>query len=299
MSIYDVSVIGTATNQIAFNGTTLPIYRVISRAPQSRQLRQEDIPIPFEGGITDYLTLEGGSAYVIEGIMYPGSEQDYDNGLAVLRKLASLDIEQADTASDDGYVPYVFTEFNQTKQVFLKVLYVNAPEDTRKGLVQPFQLVCKIKDPTIFSGVSYLATTQGSDPTTGGGSALLPHTLPMLLGASLYSSSSVATNNGDLDGFPTSIQVFGPINNPTITNALTGEFITLNANVSFGSILTIAYDKDSLSVDVDGVPALSNITASSTFFKLKPGANNITLTGSAFSSGAYVEVAYYSTWPLS
>jgi hypothetical protein len=73
----------------------------------------------------------------------------------------------------------------------------------------------------------------------------------------------------------------------------------VSKNVADGSILTIAYDKDSLSVDVDGVSALNDVTSASTFFKLNPGGNNITLTGTAFSSGAYVEVTYYSTWPLS
>jgi hypothetical protein len=159
MSIYRTSSLGTASNKITFNGTTFPIYRVVSRAPQQRQIRDLDIAIPFESGITDFQTLEGSSAYIISGIMYPSNEAIYDSGLAALRKLASLDIEQADTASDYGYVPYVFTEYTQSKQIFLKVKYVDVPESTRKGLVQPFRLVCKIKDPTIFSSSTALATT--------------------------------------------------------------------------------------------------------------------------------------------
>jgi hypothetical protein len=299
MSIFDVSTIGTAANKITFNGNTFPLYRVISRAPQQRQLRDMDIPIPFEDGITDFQTLEGSSAYIIQGTMYPGDEQSYDQGLAALRKLASLDIEQSDVSSDAGYVPYIYTEYAQNKQIFLKVLYVDLPESTRKGLVQPFRLVCKVKDPTIFSATASLASTQSSDPTLSGGSALFPFSFPVLFGASTYSTSSIATNNGDLDGFPTSIKVYGPINTPTITNGRTGEYITVNVNISSGSVLTIAYDKDSLSVDVDGVSKTNKVTANSTYFKLKPGGNPLTLTGTTFSSGAYLEVAYYSTWPLS
>lgn len=299
MSIYDVSTIGEADNQITFNGTTFPLYRVISRAPQSRQLRQLDIPIPFEDGITDFLTLEGSSAYIIQGVMYPGSETDYDNGLAALRKLSSLDIEQNDVSADEGYVPYVYTEAAQNKQIFLKVLYVDAPESTRKGLVQPFRLVCKVKDPTIYSANSYLATTINSNPSISGGSALLPTTLPTLLGASTYSSSSIATNGGDLDGYPIYIKVHGAVNTPTITNGRTGEYITVNNNIAFGSVLTITYDKDSLSVDIDGVQVLNQVTVGSTFFKIKPGGNPISLTGSSYGTGAYLEMAYYSTWPLS
>lgn len=299
MSIYGSSSLGTDTNKITFNGTTYPIYRVQSRAPQSRQIRDLDLPIPFESGVSDFETLEGGSAYVLQGTMYPGNESDYDSGIAALRKVASLDVSQDDNDADDGYVPYVFQELARNKKINLKVLYVDVPESTRKGLVQPFRLVCKVKDPTIFSENVSVATTLGSDPTTSDGTALFPFEFPILFGASTYSTSSVAQNDGDLPGYPVSIKVYGPIQTPTITNTTTGEYITVNTNVADGSILTIAYDKDSLTADVDGVSVLNDVTTASTFFKLQPGGNNITLTGSAFSSGAYVDVTYYSTWPLS
>ena len=109
----------------------------------------------------------------------------------------------------------------------------------------------------------------------------------------------MATNNGDLPGYPTNIKVYGPINTPTITNSRTGEFITVDYNVADGSVLTIAYDSNSLTVDVDGTSVLNKVTSTSTYFKLKPGGNNITLDGTTFSSGAYVVVTYRSTWPLS
>lgn len=300
MSIFDTSTLGVADNQVTFNGISYPIYRLESRAPRQRQIRQLDIPIPFEDGVTDFQTLEGSSAYVLSGIMYPGDENSYDIGLAALRKLASLNIEQNDNSADDGYVPYVYQEATRSKQIFMKVLYVDLPETTGKGLVQPFQLICKVSDPTIFSSTTAVATTQGSDPTTNGGTAKFPFGFPVLFGASVYSTSSVATNAGDLPGYPISIKVHGAINTPTITNAATGEYITVNTNVANGSILTIAYDKNELTVDVDGVSVLNQVTAASSFFKLQPGGNNITLTGSSFSSGAYVVLTYYSGyWPLS
>ena len=480
MSIFDTSTLGASDNQITFNGTAYPIYRVVSRAPQKRQLRELDIPIPFEDGVDDFQTLEGSAAYVIEGVMYPGSEIDYDNGIAALRKLASLDIEQADNFADTGYVPYVYTEATQNKQIFLKVLYVDVPETTRKGLVQPFKLVCKIKDPTIFSTATSVASTQAGNPIlqqtitnlitnpsfetgttncsayngstiaqssaqaylgtyslaatttsgsnkgvqygfqavsasttytysayvyvtngqsfsvevdqynggsfvsqtntsatgTGGwqrvsfsfttasnitqvlifiylnasttfyvdahmlqtgsaassyfdgsstsnaattyawtgtanaststasvyilGSSAFPFQFPVLYSASIYAFSSVASNIGDLDGYPTSIKVYGPVNTPTVTNTKTGEYITVSTNVAANSILTIAYDKDSLSVDVDGVSVLNKVSATSTYFKLKPGGNVINLTGQTVNSNSYATVSYYNGyWPLS
>jgi hypothetical protein len=299
MSIYDVSYLGTASNRITFNGTTLPIYRVVSRAPQRRQIRDLDIPIPFESGMSDFQTLEGGSAYIIEGIMYPGNETDYDNGLAALRKVASLDVEQADVGADTGYVPYIYTEATGNKQVFVKVLYVDLPESTRKGLVQPFRLVCKVKDPTIFSASAKTASTQGTDPTTLGGSAIFSFAFPIVYGASRFSVSNVATNSGDLPAYPSSIYVYGPVNNPIITNVTTGEYISVSTNLSTSSdVLLITYDKDSLSVTKNGVSILNSVASATTFFKLRPGANSITLTGT-LSSGAYCVVNYFDTWPLS
>lgn len=302
MAIYDAGYIGTSTNRVLINsfGTT-PLYRLISRAPQRRQVRELDIPVPFEMGISDFETLLGQYAYVLDGIMYPGSESEYDSGLRALRKLASLEIAQADNNSDDGYVPYVWTEFGSAqKQVFVKVMYVQIIEDTRKGLVQPFRLVCKIKDPTIYGLTLKTASTENSDPTTSSGTAIFPFQFPVIFGASTYSVSSNAINSGDLPTYPVSITVVGPVNKPKISNVTTGEYIEVDVNLASSSnILRINYDKDSLSVEVDGVSVLDEVSESSTYFKIQPGGNDISLTGLSIGSGAYVELTFRDAWPLS
>jgi len=300
MSIYDSSAIGTSANKVEFNTTSFPVFRVVSRRPQQRQTRELDIPVPFESGISDFETLIGQTAYIIEGIMYPGGESEYDSGLAQLRKLSSLEISQDDNLSDGGYVPYVFTEFERDKQIFMKVKYVDIPENTRKGLVQPFRLVCKVKDPTIFGTTLKVADTSSSDPTTATGTAIYPFTYPIVFGASTYSVSNVALNAGDLPAYPVSIVVRGPVNSPKITNSTTGEFIQVSTNLATTSnFLRINYDKDTLSVEADGVSVQDAVTDASTFFKIQPGGNIITLTGSSIGSGAYVQLSYYDAWPLS
>jgi hypothetical protein len=302
MSIYDSSYIGTSSNRINFNDYTgnTPVYRLISRAPQRRSIRELDIPIPFENGISDFETLTGQYAYIIEGIMYPGSESDYDRGLSALRKLASLELSQDDITSDSGYVPYSWTEFVTNKQVFLKVLYVDIREDTRKGLVQPFRLVCKIKDPTIFSETLLVASTGEGFFTTASGSALYPFEYPILYGASTGSSTSDANNTGDLPTYPVSINIYGPVNRPKLTNQKTGEFIEIDVNLTaVTNQLVISYDKDSLKVERDGTSVLNKVTSASTFWKLRPGENTIKLEGASISGDAYATVSYYSAWPLS
>lgn len=300
MSIYDTSTLGTDTNQIIFNqNTTFPVFRVISRTPQRRQIRELDIPVPFENGISDFETLIGQTAYVIEGIMYPGGESQYDAGLRKLRKLASLDISQDDVLSDDGYVPYVFEEFNTTKQIFMKVLYVDVPENTRKGLVQPFRLVCKIKDPTIYGGTLKVADTSPASFTVATGTGILPASLPLIFGASTSSVSAGANNDGDVAVYPVAISIHGPVNVPKITNTTTGEFIQVSTNLSTtGHTLTISYDKDSLRVENNGVSVLNAVSTASTWLKLQPGPNVFTLTGSSISDDAYATVSYYDGFGL-
>lgn len=300
MSIFLPSQIGTDTNQIVFNDfTASPVYRIQTRQPQRRQIRELDLPIPYESGISDFETLIGQTAYVIEGTMYPGSESEHAAGMARLRKVASVDIAQDDNLSDNGYVPYQWDEFSTTKLLYVKVMYVQLLESTRQGLVQPFRLICKVKDPTIYGSTDKLASTEQASPSTTVGTALYSFAYPIIYGASTYSVTADAANDGDKATYPASIVVYGPVNSPKITNGQTGEYIEVATNVGANEILRITYDADTLSVTLDGISKLHLVTSTSTFFKLQPGSNPITLTGSSISTGAYAEVNFKDAWPLS
>lgn len=302
MSIYEVSTLGTADNQITFNNyTEFPIYRVQARAPQARLIRDLDIPIPFESGISDFQTLVGKMAYVIEGKMYPSGEADYSTGLAALRKLANLEVQQNDNNSDFGYVPYIFSDNGtNNRQIFLKVLYVDIREDTKQGLIQPFKLVCKIKDPTIYGYPIKSASTEGTAVEGGAGAAVFPFSFPVVFGASTFSVTASANNAGTLPVFPASLVIVGPVNVPRITNVTTGEYIEVDENLATGSaVLTITYDKDTLTVELNGDSVLGSVSSGSTFFKLQSGENQIELSGTSIGDDAYVEVNFYDGYALS
>lgn len=302
MSIYTPAKLGVSDNQILFNNYTVdPVYRTTARAPSRWQIRQQDLPVPFESGSNDFETLIGESAYIISGKMYPSSETAYDSGLNALRTVASLDVEQADASTDNGYVPFTWGDSsgNFSKQVFVKPLYVQLAETTQQGFVQPFTIYCKVKDPTIFSGAIKTATTQSANFSQTTGSAAFAVTFPVIFGSTLFTVSSTAQNNGTLAGYPASIVVHGPVNVPRITNGATGEYIEVNTNMTSSSdILTITYDKDTFSIDVNGVSKVQNLSTASTLFKIKPGANVISLTGSSVSTNAYAVVNFYDTYPL-
>jgi hypothetical protein len=307
MSIYAKATLGYADNLITFNDTTTdPYYRADARAPQKYQIREQDIPIPFESGIADFRTLVGQTIYVIEGTMYPSSETSYDTGLAKLRQVSDLDINQTDTYSaslfsNDGYVPYIWGDNSGDldKQLFVKPLYVMAAETTKQGFVTPFKILCKVKDPTIYGATLKTASTADGTPGDTTGSAVYPFTYPIAYGATYYTVSATATNNGTSSVYPQSIDVFGPVTDPVITNGATGEFIKVTATLNSSTDhLQIQYGKDYLAVTLNGTSIINDVSTDSTYFKVKPGGNGISLTGTSISSGSYATVNYYDGYSL-
>lgn len=300
MILFDTFTLGTTANKISFNDDTAsPYYRVKTYVPSRRQLEEFDIKLPEGTGDADYQTFIGKTYLIISGTMYPDDEASHDTGMKALRKLASLDIEQADANSDQGYVPMDFTEYDGiNKRINLKVLYVDLPQSTRAGLKQDFRLLCKIKYPVIVSQAT-TSLTLGSSTATTSGSSNLPWTLPLALGLTTYTSNGTATNAGDLGAYPT-ITINGPITTPRITNSTSGEYIELGISLNTSSdTAIITYDQDTLSITQAGSSVLNTLTSGSTFFKIKSGANTLTLTGATVGSGAFATVAFQSTWPLS
>ena len=303
MSIYSRATLGEPDNQIVFNDYTInPVYRSQSRMPQKYQLREEDVPVPFHSGISDFLTLIGETVYIIQGVMYPADEASYDSGLAALRTVSSLDFQQTDPfAVDEGYVPYIWGDAsgNLTKQIFMKVLYCMAKEDTQQGFVQPFQLVCKIKDPTIYGGTLKTASTAQANPTTSTGAAVYSFTYPIVYGSQLFTVSANANNIGSISSYPQSITIYGPVTTPTITNTKTGEYIKVNVTLnSTSDQLIIQYSLDSLAVTLNGVNQVKNVATGSTYFQVHPGINTIQLSGASVGTGAYAVMNFYDSYPL-
>jgi hypothetical protein len=307
MSIFTRATLGYSDNMVVFNDYSLPvIYRSITRIPQKYQVRQQDIPIPFESGVSDFSTLLGEANYIIQGKMYPSGEDTYDTGLAALRDVANLDLEQSDANigivnTDDGYVPYIWGDASGdlTKQIFMKPLYVMAAENTRQGFVLPFTIYCKVKDPTIYGGTLKTASTINGTPGGTTGSAAYPFTYPVAFGATYYTVSATATNNGTIPSYPQSIDVYGPVTSPKITNGATGEFLNVNVTLNSSSDhLQIQYAKDYLSVTLNGVSVLNKVSSDSTYFKIHKGGNGISLTGTSISSGSYCTVTYYDAYSL-
>lgn len=301
MSIYDIATLGESDNQVTFNDYTAdPVFRALARSANKFQIRQQDLPVPFESGSSDFLTLLGDTSYIIQGKMYPGSEQSYDNGLAILRSVCSLTLNQADILSDDGYVPYVWGNASYNQQIFMKPLYVEISETTQQGFVQPFTILAKIIDPTIYSANVNIASTGQAAPTTSSGSAAYAFTYPVLYGSTIYNVSADCNNIGTVPVYPISVIVNGPITNPTVTNVTTGEYITVNVTLnSTSDQLNIIYNATTQEITLNGVNVANSLGSGSTLFKIPPGTSTIQLSGSSVGTGAVAEVEFYSGWALS
>jgi hypothetical protein len=301
VSIFRTSTLGTTTNQVTFNLLgTYPYFRLTTRQPTRREIVEFDIKLPETTGDADFQTLIGKTYLVLAGTMYAGSgETAYDLGRKALRKVSSLIIQQADSDSDQGYVPYKWSESDGfDKQLFVKVLYVDLPESSRNGLKQPFRILCKIKYPVIF-GQTAITANLGSSTATTSGSSNLPFTLPRAIGLTTYSSTGAMDNVGDTPTYP-SFTVLGPISNPKITNTTTGEYIQVNVNLATSSdSLIIIYDQDTLSITQAGNSVLSSLATGSTLFKLVAGVNNLALSGATVGTGAYATAAALPAWALS
>jgi hypothetical protein len=289
-----------------------------ARTPTKRELREFDIDLPESSGVADFETFIGKEYLILAGTMYPGSgdEVDFWSGRRALKKLASLEYEQNDPNSDQGYVPYSWIE-DIPKQLFVKVLYVNVPEQTSLGIVQPFSILCKIKYPVVFSvtpvqadmliGVSTSVSAgmhiPAQIPAQIGSSTqaigVVPFIVPVILGATPGTASVLLNNYGDLASYPTFV-INGPIFNPKITNNSTGEYIGLNINLGAGQSAIIQYDQDSApSLSANGINVYGDLTQGSTLFKIKPGNVALTLTGSSVGQGANASVSFSPAYPYS
>lgn len=302
MSIYTEATLGETDNQVTFNdfsGASDPVFRVLARAPQKFQIRQQDLPVPFESGDNDFLTLLGEVVYILSGKMYPSSESAYDAGLAALRSVSSLDLNQADVSSVNGYVPYVWGDFSNQKVLFLKPLYCQLAETTAQGFVQPFTIYCKVIDPTIYVNSLQTASTSASSPSTTTGSADYPFTYPVVYGSTLFTVTATALNIGTIPVYPVTIIVKGPVTNPVVTNSATGEYIEVDVTLnSTSDQLNISYNETTLDINLNGTNVINKLTSGSTLFKIHPGSQTITLSGNSVGIGALAQVQYRSGYPL-
>lgn len=184
--------------------------------------------------------------------------------------------------------------WSEERQLTGRVTRVGFPVDLNYSFhridAMPVEIICA--DPNIYSSTQH-SHALGLTGTIGG------LTFPVTFPAVFYSTSGnswTTTNAGNTVSRPV-FTITGPIRNPRIENATTGEYIRLNLNV--GPTDTLVIDMNTGVVTLNGTTSrVSAIAHGSSWWGLQPGvANTITLTSDDSSAVAgTVTVSYRDAW---
>lgn len=106
--------------------------------------------------------------------------------------------------------------------------------------------------------------------------------------------SVVINNAGNLPSYPV-ITIRGAVDNPTVTNQTTGQFMSLaSLNLEAGESVTI--DMKNRTIRVGTQNLFSTKTVNSTFWTLASGNNTILFTDTGYSATAQMTIRYRSAW---
>ena len=122
----------------------------------------------------------------------------------------------------------------------------------------------------------------------------LPVTLPAGFPGSVPPIASAVTcvNAGTIETRPV-ITVTGPIGDPSIVNAATGQAITFTG-LTMGASDQLVISTDARQAFLDGVFTPADV--SSSWWTMNPGETQVYLTGDAFSGGATLTCQWSSAW---
>jgi hypothetical protein len=183
-------------------------------------------------------------------------------------------------------VAFTYTTDNGDIYSFDGYLRTGVNEGTRNGTYQTIGFSIFVVSGTIRKGNLNSSTLSQTGVPTG---AVLPWTLPILLGT--VSGSATINNTGN--GFaPIDITITGPGEGFTILNQTTGKSFKVDGLTLIAG-QQIFIDGDELTVKQGGVSIYQYVTNDSNFITLAPGDNVIALY---VDSGATTDTSAIITW---
>lgn len=138
---------------------------------------------------------------------------------------------------------------------------------------------------------AFTASSLVIEPLTRGG-FVLPVLVPIVFDEGT-GGAGTAINTGDAPAYPV-ITLDGPLTNPRITNAATGEYIALTASISDGEQYVI--DMLERTIVQGGVTNRMSSKGGGNFWALAPGNNSIILTTSVAGEAGQVSLSWRSAW---
>lgn len=194
--------------------------------------------------------------------------------IANLKEAMNPRLTQENVNSDEGYLPFSWTEdiggTEHALEVYAKPVEIPRFIKDEKGSGAIVDFLLKIKEPKKFS--------QGTKTIT----------------LNAASATGANDNDGDMPSYPV-ITITGPTNaSPRITNVVTGEYIEINDTLSGGQVYVI--DCKKATILKGGVNAYGNKTAGSTFFDLNSGL--VSLQQTNLGASGVATIVYRDAWTL-
>lgn len=194
-----------------------------------------------------------------------------------------------------GEAPFVFqfpgVAGGGKRQVYARTRKRSAPMDLSfvYGTAR-VQVQLLATDPRIYDAAT--RTASSSLPTAGGGMNF-DLVFPATFGAVSTGGAIVAMNDGTFQTSPT-FRIDGPVTNPRVENLTTGEVLALAIDLAAGQYLVI--DTEARTVLLGGTASrYSSLSASSSWWDLEPGRNDVTFRAST-PSEASLSMTWASAW---
>ena len=145
-------------------------------------------------------------------------------------------------------------------------------------------------DPRLYAATE--SSTGSTLPTAAGGMQF--NEVPNItFGAAASGGSDQLTNAGTFKTSPV-LKIVGPITDPIVTNTTTDKIFAWQGTVAAGTFLLV--DMNNRTVLLNGTASRYNgLTASSQFWDLEPGVNDITFRAAAFTA-ATLTTTWRSAW---
>lgn len=187
-------------------------------------------------------------------------------------------------------VEFVYTTEDSQVYTFKGYLRTAVNEGERSGSYQTVGFSVYVPSGTLTSGNLNSITLAETGVPTG---AVLPWTLPVLLGT--VSGSATLANTGN--GFATvDIEITGPGEGFTILNQTTGKLFKIDG-LTLVAGQKIQITGSTLTVTQSGVSIFQYVTSDSEFITLAPGNNNLALyVDSGATSDTKAVITWYNTY---
>ena len=251
---------------------------------ESPDQRVDSYNNPGADGQTVANILHGGRLITLEGRIRGDDEATYRSNRAAFHQLVG-----ANRTTLGQYSPRTLKLTDSTGDDYRLNCVVQSlknPDELPTTSVWQLQLLAT--DFRIYAETENTSTI--TLPISGG--LTLPATLPATFGASSGGSATI-TNSGTV-ATPPVVRFYGPMINPSLTNATTGQTMGVSLTLVTGDVITIDMAARTI-IQGTNTNRMSAKTTSSKFWSLAPGENLMSLTATSFDSG-YATITWRSAY---